>query len=169
MDGKETVSEVNTLGGCEWIRVQASGIHGTGVFARQVIRRGARIVEYTGERITKAESLRRCQDDNPFIFTLDDEHDLDGNVETNPARFINHSCSPNCDAEIDGGRIWVVATRDISPDEEITFNYGYDLNDYREYPCRCGCPECVGYMVAAEFFDHVRNQRALRQEVSDSA
>lgn len=145
--------------------IKSSGIHGTGAFAKVAIPRGSRVIEYTGERISKADSIARCEANNPYIFTLTDTEDLDGSVEWNPARFINHSCSPNCDAELDGERIWVVARRDIQPGEELTFNYGYSLEDYREYPCECGSPECVGYMVAEEFFDHVKRQEDLRRSV----
>ena len=147
----------------ETISFRRSRIHGMGGFARKDIPVGTRLIEYVGERITKAESLRRCEADNPYIFTLDDEHDLDGSVEWNPARFINHSCAPNCETELDeeAGQVWVLALRDIRAGEELTFNYGYDLSEYREHPCRCGAPECVGYIVAEEFFDHVRRQLEL--------
>ena len=135
---------------------RSSGIHGTGGYARQDIASGARVIEYVGEKITKAESLRRCEQNNQYIFTLDDEFDLDGNVPWNPARFINHSCAPNCDAELETGRVWIVANREITSGEEITFNYNFDLEDYKEHPCRCGSSNCVGYIVAEEFFDHLR-------------
>jgi SET domain-containing protein len=135
-----------------------SRIHGCGGFARQAIAKGRRVIEYVGERIDKRESLRRCEDNNEYIFTLDDAHDLDGKVPWNPARLINHGCAPNCDAEVDEGRVWIVANRDIQPGEELTFNYNFGLEDYQEYPCRCGAPECVGFMVAEEFFDHVRKR-----------
>ena len=138
-----------------------SVIHGTGGFAKLDIAAGTRVIEYVGEKITKAESLRRCESNNEYIFSLGDEADLDGNVPGNPARFLNHSCDPNCEAEPDGGRIWIVARRDIRAGEEITFNYGYDLEDYREHPCRCGVADCVGYIVAGEFFGHVRKQQSL--------
>lgn len=134
---------------------KTSPIHGLGGFAATAIGRGTRVVEYVGQRISKSESLRRCEGNNEFIFALNDEQDLDGDVAWNPARFLNHSCAPNCEAELQDGRIWIVATRDILAGEEVTFNYGYDLVDYREYPCRCGVPGCVGYIVAEEFFEHV--------------
>jgi len=152
----------------EWVEFRRSVIHGTGGFARKPIPRGTYVLEYVGERITKSESLKRCEADNPFIFTLDEERDLDGNVEWNPARFLNHSCEPNCDAEQKDGRIWIIARRDIAPGEEIAFNYGYDLEDYNDYPCQCGAPTCVGFMVAEEFFDHVR-KRGPRGEPQSSA
>ncbi len=116
-------------------------------------------MEYLGQRITKAESLRRCQANNPFIFALDDHWDLDGSVGWNPAKFLNHSCCPNCDVERVEGRLWIVARRDIRAGEELTFNYGYDLQDFREHPCRCGAPGCVGYIVAEEFFPMLRQMR----------
>lgn len=141
-----------------WLEVRHSAIHGTGGFARQAIPRDTRIVEYVGEKISKSESLRRCIAENAYIFTLTEEFDLDGDVPWNPARFINHSCAPNCEAEQAEGHIWIIAVRDIAAGEELSFNYGYDLEEYREHPCRCGAPGCVGYIVAEEFFDHVRKQ-----------
>lgn len=150
----ESVSVVET----DFLTFRTSSIHGTGGFAKEHIASGNRLIEYVGAVIDKDESLRRCMADNPYIFTLDEDRDLDGDVPWNPARFINHSCSANCDAELDGGRIWISANRDIEPGEEVTINYGYDLAEYKEYPCRCGARDCVGYMVAEEFFDHVRSR-----------
>ena len=141
---------------------RSSAIHGTGCFARRNIASVTRVIEYIGEKITKAESLRRCEQNNQYIFALDDEFDLDGNVPWNPARFINHSCAPNCKAELDDEHVWIVALRDIKAGEELTYNYNYDLEGYRDHPCRCGVPLCVGYIVAEEFFDHVRRQNALK-------
>ncbi len=131
---------------------RSSGIHGFGGFARADIPSGTRIVEYVGEKITKAESLIRCEADNEYIFAFDDDYDLDGNVDWNPARFINHSCAPNCEAQREEDRIWICATRDVRAGDELTFNYGYDLEDYKEHPCRCGAENCVGYIVAEEFY-----------------
>ena len=146
----------------EWFMVRASPIHGRGGFATRLIPKGTRVIEYVGQRISKAESLRRCETNNEYIFSLNALEDLDGNVEWNPARYLNHSCSPNCDALVQEGRIWIVASQVIEAGQELTFNYGYDLESYRDYPCRCGAPNCVGYIVAEEFFPHVREQRASR-------
>ncbi len=142
------------------IRIGPSPIHGQGGFATRRLPKGARVIEYAGQRITKAESLRRCEHHNWFIFGLDDEFDLDGNVEWNPARFLNHSCAPNSEAVFEDGRVWIVALRAILPGEEITFNYGYDLVDYQEHPCRCGTPKCVGYIVAEDLFPHLKSSRS---------
>jgi SET domain-containing protein len=119
------------------------------------------LLEYVGERISKQESLRRCEADNAYIFSLGPDCDLDGNVEWNPARLLNHSCASNCDAELEDGRIWIVSQRPIEAGEEVTFNYGYDLTEYRSYPCRCGSPGCVGFIVAEDFFEHVRKNNPV--------
>lgn len=146
----------------QWAVFKPSKIHGFGGFARFDIPGGTRVLEYLGEKITKEQSLARCERNNEYIFALDDEHDLDGNVSWNPARFLNHSCKPNCEARLEDGQIWVVSIRNITAGEELTFNYGYDLEDYREHPCCCGATGCVGFIVAEELFDHVRSggQRA---------
>ena len=144
------------VGRNEWLVFRRSGIHGIGAFALVPIPSGTEVVEYVGERISKAESLRRCEADNQYIFHVNEESDLDGNVDWNLARYINHGCSPNCEAEMDGERILIKAIRDIPPGAEVTFNYGYDIEDYRDHPCRCGQPGCVGYIVAEEFFEQVR-------------
>ena len=143
------------------LEFRPSPIHGLGAFAAEPIRAGLLLIEYLGEKITKSESVRRCETGNTFIFELDDEWDIDGGVGWNPARFFNHSCAPNCDAEYIEGQIWIVTRREIAPGEELTFNYGYDSEDYREHPCRCRAPDCVGYVVAEEFFPMLRHGKPL--------
>lgn len=134
------------------LEFRESSIQGRGAFAQELIPAKTPLIEYVGEKITKAESAARCEADNPYIFNLDDDFDLDGDVPWNPAKFINHSCDPNCEAEFFGEQIWIMAIRDIKPGEEITFNYSYDLENYEEHLCRCGAASCVGYMVAEEYF-----------------
>src|SRR5688572_14481878 len=111
----------------ELYEVKPSGIHGMGIFARAGIPAETRILEYVGERISKKESLRRRKANNFFVFTVTNKFDLDGAVDWNPARFINHSCAPNCEARMEDERIWIYAVRELQPGEELTFNYGYDL------------------------------------------
>jgi uncharacterized protein len=149
----------------DWMLVRDSIIHGRGVFAARFIPAGTEIAEYIGERITKAESLQRCLAGNVYVFTLDDQFDLDGNVDHNPARFANHSCVPNCESIMDeDDRIWIVAVRDIQPGEEITYNYGYDLEDYPDHPCRCGTPNCIGFIVAEELMPIVRKRLSQQSQ-----
>ena len=117
-----------------------STIHGFGGFAKTDIPMDTRILEYSGEPIDKQESARRCEADNVYIFSLNEQLDLDGNVSWNPARLLNHSCAPNCEAILEEDHIWITARRQIRAAEELTFNYGFDLKNYREYPCQCGSP-----------------------------
>jgi len=141
--------------------IRPSPISGVGAFALDRITAGSRIVEYLGEKIDKRESLRRCEQNNQCIFAIDDDYDLDGNVPWNPARFLNHSCEPNCEAIFETGRIWIAAARDIAASDELTFNYGYDLIDYKEHPCHCSGQACVGYIVAEEFFPLLRSKASI--------
>ena len=154
MDRKTSAGSISVQTN-ERIEFRDSGIHGMGGFARCRIPKGTPLIEYVGEKITKAEAVKRGEADNPFIFCLDDEWDVDGDVTWNPAKFLNHSCEPNAEAEIFGDQIWILALRDIGLGEEITFNYSYDLENYEEHPCLCGAGTCVGYMVAEEFFPQV--------------
>lgn len=136
-----------------------SGIHGRGVYARVAIPTGTRIIEYTGERITKAEARRREEqrlararaggDGCVTIFDLNRRYDLDARGSTSAAPLINHSCSPNCRAENIRGHIWIVARWPIAAGEELTFDYGFPLHEWRLHPCRCGAPGCPGYIVNA--------------------
>lgn len=140
--------------------VKKSSIHGNGVFAARDIKKGERIIEYLGEKISKEESNRRglLQEEKAkktgegavYIFELNDEFDIDGNFEYNDARLINHACETNCESENIDDTIWVIATRDIKKGEEILYNYGYALEHFFEHPCKCGKPSCVGYIVAVE-------------------
>jgi uncharacterized protein len=154
----------STIAATALICFRESAIHGTGGFAKTDISAGTLVAEYAGERIDKDESLRRCETGNEFIFALDDEWDLDGSVMWNQARYLNHSCKPNCVAERVDGRIWIIARRHIRAGEELTFNYGYDLEDYREHECHCGATGCVGYMVSPEFYEHVKWQNAVASD-----
>ena len=141
------------------VRAARSGIHGRGVYARVAIPDGTRIIEYTGERITKAEAERREAqraererrggDGSIYIFELNQRYDLDVRRRSNLARLINHSCAPNCRAEVVRGRIWIVARTDIPAGAELTFDYGFSLAEGRLHPCRCGAPRCAGFIVNA--------------------
>lgn len=136
-----------------------SNVHGRGVFARRRIPAGARIIEYRGERIDWDVAERRHEEANgplghTFFFTLEDGRVIDGGRRGNDARFINHSCAPNCEAIEEGGRIWIHALRDIARGEELSYDYGlvYDGRRTaavkRAFACRCGAPDCTGSMLA---------------------
>ena len=154
------------------VRLGRSGLHGYGLFARTALSRGTRIIEYVGERITKAEADRRDEqrrarlaaggDGCVYIYELNQRHDIDGRVPWNLARRINHACAPNCETQVVRGRIWIVALRDIPAGEELTYDYRFDFSEWREHPCRCGAPRCVGYIVNRN--QHWRVRRALAAE-----
>jgi len=146
------------MAGPPLIEVRDSVIQGRGVYAGRRIRRGTWILEYTGERITHEEADRRYDDESmerhhTFLFTVDEHVCIDASVGGNEARFINHSCDPNCEAVLAEGEIHIVALRDIAPGEELAYDYGFPLDDdsveeaMRRYPCRCGSPRCRGTIV----------------------
>ncbi len=162
-----------------WCRVGRSGVHGRGVFARRVIPAGTRVVQYLGEKITKAEAVRREEqrlqrlakggDGSVFIFELNRTHDLDGRIRANPARWINHSCAPNCESQQIRGRIWIVALRDIAAGEELNFDYGYSYAEWQHHPCRCGAARCVGYIVRRDQRWRVRRLLKTRNAATKPA
>lgn len=137
--------------------VRSSSIHNRGIFAKCDIPYDSPIIEYVGEKITKAESTRRGDalinrakktgGAAVYVFTLNQRYDIDGAKGRNPARYINHSCDPNCEAFIIRGRIWIYSLREIKAGEELTYNYGFDADTWDEHPCRCGSKRCVGYIV----------------------
>jgi len=140
------------------IRVEQSGVHGKGVFATALITKGERIVEYKGEVISWPEALRRhphdpSQPNHTFYFHVDDETVIDGNVDGNDSKWINHACQPNCEAEDDGGRIFIDALRNIKAGEELFFDYRLVIDEpytkklKKEYECRCGFPKCRHTML----------------------
>ena len=140
--------------------VRNSEIHGRGVFALRRIRKGTRILEYTGERISNKEADRRYDDDNmkrhhTFLFTLDSKTCIDGSVKTGggDASFINHSCEPNCEAVITGRKIFIHALHTIEPGTELAYDYQYertgkgDAKLEKFYICKCGAPNCRGSIM----------------------
>jgi SET domain-containing protein len=137
--------------------VRPSAIHGLGVFARRRIARGTRIVEYAGERLTADEVEQRYAGEpdtgHTFLFHIGDGLYVDATHQGNDARFINHSCDPNCESEIDGDRVYIVALVDIDPGTELSYDYALEPEDDPPstwtslYACRCGTPRCRGTLI----------------------
>jgi hypothetical protein len=138
---------------------QPSRIHGIGGFAWVDLRKGQRIIEYIGPKISKAKALAELENGNTYLFSLDEDYDIDGSVPWNPARFLNHSCVPNCEAGIVRERIWIYALRRIKAGEELIYNYGFSLGGFEDRPCNCGASACVGFMVDEHYFATVRRRR----------
>jgi SET domain-containing protein len=140
------------------IEVRASPLHGLGVFAARSIRKGTRIVEYVGERVSHAEADRRYEDKeegdaHTFLFIVDARTVIDAGVDGNAARFINHACDPNCESVIENRRVFIDALRAIEPGEELTYDYQIqrepdDPPDVDAiFACRCGSRRCRGSML----------------------
>jgi len=139
--------------------VRRSAIHGRGVFATEVIRRGERIIEYKGQRATWDEAMERPDSDpddpaHTFLFELDDGRVIDARVRGNAARWINHSCAPNCQTfEDERGRVFIEARRKIQPGEELTYDYKLIVDgrlskaERAQYVCRCGKRGCRGTLI----------------------
>lgn len=141
-----------------YYRIRRSRIHGRGAFATRRIRKGTRIDEYIGERVSHAEADRRhegkADDDNhTFLFIVDRRLVIDGGVAGNQARYINHGCDPNCESVIEDRRVFIEALRTIEPGEELKYDYsiGRDDDDPPNvdeiYACRCGAETCRGTML----------------------
>jgi hypothetical protein len=139
--------------------LRQSPIQGQGAFATRRIRKGTRIIEYTGERITQDVADERYDDESmkrhhTFLFTLDEDTVVDAAVDGNEARFINHSCEPNCQAFIEDKRIYIYSLRTIEPGEELCYDYAYervegmDEESEKLYVCRCGAKTCRGTILA---------------------
>ena len=152
-----------------YIVKKKSTIHGLGIYAKKFIPKDTRVIEYVGEKITKAESNRRgpqlvkyAQKHKElgavYLFELNKRYDIDGHVSYNVAKYINHSCNPNCEVDIIRGHIWIIALRDILKGEELFYNYGYDdFEEYKDHPCRCTAQHCVGYIMAEEHWPKLKD------------
>jgi uncharacterized protein len=151
-----------------------SPIQGLGAFATRRIRKGTRIIEYTGEHITQDEADERYDDEamarhHTFLFTLDENTVIDAAVDGNEARFINHSCEPNCEALIEDGKIFIFALKDIPPSQELSYDYAYEraegMDEESEeiYTCRCGTKSCRGTILAPPEPPKARKAKAAKK------
>ncbi|MDB4703592.1 SET domain-containing protein-lysine N-methyltransferase [Akkermansiaceae bacterium] len=173
---KRRIEKLRRRGESDFVEVRGSVIHGQGVYCIEPIEKEQYFIEYVGNRVSKEESEKRALKQFEeheksgaaavYIFNLTKKWDLDGNVEWNPARLINHSCNPNSEAIQDGKRIFIQALRDIGVDEEITFDYGFEVDCYEDHPCRCGSSNCIGYIVGRDYHNDLADRLAAK-ETSD--
>ena len=156
--------------------VRRSRIHGNGVYAARRIRKGTRIVEYLGDRISHAQADARYEakgqdDGHTFLFVAGDNVVIDAGVGGNEARFINHSCDPNCETVIEDERVFIEAIRTIRPGEELGYQYGLtwestdDPDELANYACRCGAAKCRGTMLDRVPLDEKRRRARRRKAV----
>jgi SET domain-containing protein len=126
------------------LRIGRSKIHRWGVYAKEFIPRNRKVIEYTGERISRHETKRRADSsDLNYLFTLDKYWTLDGSVGGSGAEYINHSCDPNITARVFKGHILYYSNRDIRPGEELTVDYQFS-RDVEKVACACGADRCRG-------------------------
>ncbi|HET9798752.1 MAG TPA: SET domain-containing protein-lysine N-methyltransferase [Gemmatimonadaceae bacterium] len=147
-----------------YFELRRSGIQGTGAFATRTIRKGTRIIEYLGQRISWRTADKRYDDEkmsrhHTFLFTVDDRTVIDAGVNGNDARFLNHSCDPNCEAVNERKRIFIEAVKTIPAGTELVYDYQYErtddhtAEDEKFYQCRCGSPKCRGSILAPKKSD----------------
>jgi SET domain-containing protein len=140
------------------LAVYDSPIHGRGVRAVMPIKKGSRVIEYLGERVSHAEADRRydlkgADDGHTFLFIASNRTVIDAGVNGNEARYINHSCAPNCETVIERSRVFIEAIRDIKPGDELGYDYQLtwestdDPTELANYACRCGAKRCRGTML----------------------
>jgi len=135
------------------IEVRKSGVHGRGVYAAQFIPEGKRIIEYTGERVSWEAAPDDEDDPHTFNFGLENGEVINPEVGGNEARWINHSCDPNCEAVEEDDRIFIYAVRGIQPGEELLYDYHMELDEpiteasKKKFACHCGASNCRGTMI----------------------
>jgi uncharacterized protein len=147
-----------------------SALHGNGLFAQVPIKKGQKIIQYIGKPVSSEESVRitdrrykSAEAKNrayAFIYQISKDYCIDGNVPGNLAKYINHSCDPNCESYTYRREVWIRSLRAIRPGEELTFDYGFDPIEGMASPCSCGAKGCIGYVMAkayrAYFKKHIK-------------
>ena len=132
-------------------KIKKSKIDNRGLYAATSIKKNTKIIEYKGKIITVKETETNPKFDNDkaiYLFNLNKKYDLDGDFKYNTARLINHSCDPNCEVDGVGLKLWIYAIKDIKKNEELTYDYGFSFDkNYKDFPCRCGAKNCIGFIV----------------------
>ena len=132
-------------------KIKKSNIDNKGLYASKNIKAKQIVIHYKGKLVTKKEVEKNPKFDNDkaiYLFNINNRYDLDGDFKYNDARLINHSCNPNCEVEGKGLKLWIVAIKDIQKGEELSYDYGFGYDeDYKQFVCKCGAKNCVGYIV----------------------
>lgn len=139
------------------LKVKNSSIHRRGVFAASDLPKGMRVIEYTGRKLSYDQAEYSKSD---YLFQVNRKTFIDGR---NTARYINHSCYPNCEIIISKGRIWIDTTRPIRKGEELAYNYSFDLKESKDYPCACGSEKCVGFILDEYYWPKFKKQQKQRK------
>ena len=164
-------------------KVKKSKVHGSGVFATKKIKKNTKIIQYVGEKLTRSEGNKRSEQrikkylksqktGSVYIFELNSKYDIDGSPRYNKARYINHSCSPNCEVDIVKNEIWISSIKNINVGEELSYDYGYsfDKDDYKDHECKCGSRNCIGYIISSDewskYLKHVKKLIKIRNKIN---
>jgi SET domain-containing protein len=171
---RATVTRTRAADENPYVVVRNSRIHGKGVYAARRIRKGTRIIEYVGDRISHDEADARYDarpdDGHTFLFVVDDALCIDAGIGGNAARFINHKCDANCETIIEDRRVFIEATRTIQPGEELGYDYQLtwestdDPEELALYRCLCGADECRGTMLDRVPLDEKRRRERARRK-----
>lgn len=154
-NGKHQNGRENSNGSEALLEIRQSAVHGTGVYAKQPIQKGHRIIEYTGRIVAWKKASDQADGPHTFLFGLTNGRDvIDPAVNGNEARWINHSCDPNCEAIEEGNRVFIYALKPLRPGDELFYDYGLEVDQPRtpelekEYRCFCGAVRCRGTLLA---------------------
>jgi len=144
-------------------KLKKSKVHGTGIIATEDIKKNVKIIQYIGDKISKMEGdkrsaeriekyLNKKNEGSVYIFELNKKYDIDGSSLHNKARYINHSCYPNCEVDIIDNEIWIISIKKIKKGSELNYDYGYefDVEDFSDHVCRCGASNCIGYIISRD-------------------
>jgi len=176
---RATVTRTRAANENPYVVVRNSRIHGKGVYAARRIRKGTRIIEYVGDRISHDEADARYDarpdDGHTFLFVVDDELCIDAGIGGNAARFINHKCDANCETIIEDRRVFIEALRTIQPGEELGYDYQLtwestdDPDELQLYRCLCGAADCRGTMLDRVPLDEKRRRERARRKARKHA
>lgn len=158
------------------IQVRQSGVHGKGVFAIQNIAKGETVIEYIGEIISAQEAEDRHPHDpsdpnHTFYFQVDDDKVIDALHGGNSARWINHSCAPNCQPVVEEDRVFIKAKKNIMAGEELNYDYGLIIDEpitkklIAQYPCWCGSKKCRQTLLAGKPISKKKKNKAKADEI----
>jgi len=172
---KRTAAPEPALAANPAVEVRNSPIHGRGVYALKPIKKGQRVLEYLGDRISHAEADRRYaekgdDDGHTFLFIVDNRTVIDAGIGGNAARFINHNCNPNCETVIEGRRVFIESVRNIKTGDELGYDYQLtwestdDPDELALYDCRCGAKNCRGSMLDAEPLDVKKKKERAKKK-----
>ena len=144
------------------VTLKQSGIHNNGLYAKTAIKEDTPIIQYVGEKLTHKQANKRAlskKHELIYLFVLNNRYVIDGDVKYNLAKYINHSCEPNCYTNIVNGEIWIYALRDIKKGEELSYDYGFARPGWEQHPCHCGKKNCFGFIVAREHWSSIRKTK----------